>query len=107
MFDDHPALHGIPDDDEALIAVAQAGDSALVVTDRRLAVITEATMVLVVDLDRIQRMEFTFDKGRPGLLVIAPEGTEEVQALNVEPDGLATISTLLELIGHRLVAPSG
>jgi hypothetical protein len=68
---DHPALRLLEPDEEIHVQ-AQAGDSVLIVTSRRLAVGSLERLALDVPIDNIRRIQFDIERDRPATLVIVP-----------------------------------
>ena len=86
---------------------AQLGDSAIVVTDRRLVVVTRDRQSLDVLLEGVRRIQFDIERSRPATLVIVPEhASHEPQVLAVHHDYYEEVAEALVLVGRRLAEPA-
>ena len=105
-MDDHPALR-ILQPDERVEVQAPAGDTLVVVTDRRMAVATAERLMLDVPIDALRRIQFDIERKRPATLVIVPEErTYEPQVLAIEPSGFEAIARALVTVGLRFAGPT-
>src|SRR6187399_167501 len=68
----HPILGAIAER-EPVRAVAKVRDAHVVVTDRRLAVASDARLMLDVAIDNVRRIQFDIERLRPATLVVVPE----------------------------------
>ena len=68
---DHPAFRAL-DPDEEIHVQAHAGESVVVVTDRRLAVASPERLALNVPIDNVRRVQFDIERDRPATLVVVP-----------------------------------
>src|SRR5436190_754843 len=97
LMQDHPALRVLEPDEEIHVQ-AQAGDSVLIVTSRRLAVGSPERLALDVPIENIRRIQFDIERDRPATLVIVPMNpVDEPQVLAVQP-------TEYEAVGQALIA---
>ena len=82
---------------------AQAGDTTIAVTNRRLAVLDAERVALAVDIDHIRRVQFDIEKTRPATLVIVPERPDDApQVLAVPAEQYEPVAAALVSIGRRL-----
>ncbi len=89
--------------DEEIHAKADAVDSVVLVTDRRLLVVTGKRAALDVPVTGVRRIQFDVEKQRPATLVIVPEDpTLEAQVLSVPASELDSTAALLAQVGKRL-----
>ena len=99
---DRPALVTLGRD-ERIEVHAKAVDASLVLTDRRLVVVTDQRLMVDVPIERVRRIEFDIEKGRPATLVVVPEWpSDPPQSLAIPVDQYGPIANLLTLIGSRL-----
>ena len=99
---DHPALR-VMAPDERVQARARAGDTEIVVTDRRLAVGSTDRLTLDIGLDGLRRIQFDIERDRPATLVVVPEQpSHEPQVLAVHPEDYPAVAQALVYIGQRL-----
>ena len=102
---DHPVLRLIAPD-ERIQARARAGDTEIVVTDRRLAVGSTDRLTLDIGLDGVRRIQFDIERDRPATLVVVPEyPSHEPQVLAVHPEDYPAVAQALVYIGQRLAGP--
>jgi hypothetical protein len=102
---DHPVLRVIGPD-ERIQARARAGDTVIVVTDRRLAVGSTDRLSLDIGLDGVRRIQFDIERDRPATLVVVPEyPSHEPQVLAVPPEDYPAVAQALVYIGQRLAGP--
>ena len=101
-LDDHPILRTIARS-EPVAAVARVGDTHVVITEVRLAVASEARLLLDVAIDNVRRIQFDIERTRPATLVVVPENRgDEPQVLAVEPEEYRAVADLLVVLGERL-----
>jgi hypothetical protein len=109
MYDelaDHPILRTVAQT-EAIQAAARLRDTHLVVTERRLAVASDARLMLDVPIHNLRRIQFDIERTRPATLVIVPEHPDhEPQVLAVPRHEYRAVADVLVVIGERL-ADSG
>ncbi len=75
----------------------------MVVTDRRLMVVTPERELLDVTIEELRRIQFDIERGRPAMLVIVPEHpSHEPQVLAVHEDYYADVADALVVVGRRL-----
>ena len=99
---DHPVLRVIAPD-ERIEARARAGDTEIVVTDRRLAVGSTDRLTLDIGLEGLRRIQFDIERDRPATLVVVPEHpSHEPQVLAVHPEDYPAVAEALVYIGQRL-----
>ena len=104
---DHPILRLIGPDEEVQ-ARARAGETEIVVTDRRLAVGSPDRLMLDIELDGLRRIQFDIERDRPATLVVVPEhASHEPQVLAVHPDDYPSVATALVYIGRHLARSVG
>ena len=102
----HDPLFDLVADDEPIQLRARIGDAAMVVTDRRLVVVTRERQLLDVPLDGVRRIQFDIERTRPATLVIVPEHpNHEPQVLAVHADNYREVADALVLVGRRLAEP--
>ena len=82
-MDDHPALRRLRADEKVQVQ-ASAGDTLVIVTDRRMTVANAERLMLDVPIENLRRIQFDIERERPATLVIVPERPEN------EPQVLAS-----------------
>jgi hypothetical protein len=98
----HPILGALLPDEEVHVETA-AGDSVVVVTNRRLAIKSTERLSLDVPLDNLRRVQFDIERERPATLVIVPQRpTDEPQVLLVHPSEYEGVAQAIVVIGTRL-----
>jgi len=98
----HPILGAIAER-EPVRAVAKVRDVHVVVTDRRLAVASDARLMLDVAIDNVRRIQFDIERLRPATLVVVPENPiDEPQVLAVRPEEYRRVAEVLVLLGEQL-----
>lgn len=98
---DHPALRVLQPDEEVRVQ-ASAGDTMVIVTDRRMAVANTERLMLDVPIESLRRIQFDIERQRPATLVIVPERRQdEPQVLAIEPRDYAAIAEALVVVGNR------
>jgi hypothetical protein len=103
-MEDHPALQSLAPDEEIHVQ-ATAGESVVIVTDRRLAVASPERLALDVPIDNLRRIQFDIERDRPATLVVVPERPlDEPQVLAVRPHEYEAVAQALVVIGRRLTA---
>ena len=84
------------------LGLAMAG-ADLRVTDRRLLVTSAGSVRLDIPYERLRRIQFDLEAGRPAALVIVPHHpSDEPQVLSVPRDQLHVAAELLAFVGERL-----
>ncbi len=100
----HPVLGALHPDEEIHVEAA-AGDSVVVVTNRRLAIKSTERLALDVSIDNVRRVQFDIERERPATLVVVPQHpTDEPQVLLVQPAQYEGVAQALAVLGHRLAA---
>jgi hypothetical protein len=75
----------------------------LLVTDRRILVADAGAVRLDIGYERLRRVQFDIEAGRPAALVIVPHRpSEEPQLLSVPKEQLHVAAQVLAFIGERL-----
>jgi hypothetical protein len=94
--------------DEVVEIQAHGDDARLVVTDRRVAVVSRFDRPdLDIPFEGLRRIQFDIERQRPATLVIVPEHREyHAQVLAIPPEQYAEVGQALAAIGRRLVALS-
>jgi hypothetical protein len=88
---------------EAATAVAKARNAALVVSDRRLLILTGERTTLDVPFDRLRRIQFDIERNRPATLVIVPEHpSDEPQVLPIPREEYRAVADALVVIGEKI-----
>jgi hypothetical protein len=88
---------------ERIQAHARAIDASVVVTDRRLVVASDASLMLDVAYDRLRRIQFDIERARPAALVVVPEWpSDPPQVLSVPPDQYEAMAKVLTYVGIRI-----
>ena len=101
---DHPILRTVAEA-EAIEAAAQVREANLVVTKRRVAVASEARLLLDVPIRDLRRIQFDIERTRPATLVIVPEHPDhEPQVLAVPREEYRAVAEVLIVLGERLAA---
>jgi hypothetical protein len=99
---DHPALRNL-EPDETVRVVAVATDASVLVTDRRIAVANGNRLALDIPFERLRRVQFDLERGRPATLVLVPEHpSDEPQVLAIPVDAYNEAAAAIALIGARL-----
>jgi hypothetical protein len=102
--EEHPVLRSLTPDEEIHIQAA-AGESLVVVTNKRLAIGSQERVALDVPIDNLRRIQFDIERDRPATLVFVPERpTDEPQVLVVRPDDYAGVAQAIVVLGKRLAA---
>src|SRR6187399_2375452 len=70
---DHDPMGDYLDEGETIEAKARAGDTTIVVTDRRLVIEGDGRRLLDIPVDGLRRVQFDIEKRRPAALVFVPE----------------------------------
>jgi hypothetical protein len=82
---------------------AQIGETAMIVTEDRLLVVTPDRQLLDVPLTEVRRIQFDIERRRPATLVIVPEhASHEPQVLSVHHDYYDGVADALALVGRRI-----
>jgi hypothetical protein len=98
----HPII-GALEPDEEIHVQAHAGDSVVVVTNRRLAIGSRERVALDVSIDNLRRIQFDIERDRPATLVVVPQRPDhEPQVLSVDPSEYESVAEALVVIGKRL-----
>jgi hypothetical protein len=106
-MDQHPALRVLGADEEVQVQ-ASAGDTLLIVTNRRMAVANAERLMLDVPIANLRRIQFDIERQRPATLVIVPERPEdEPQVLAIEPRDYEAIVRALVVVGGRFADVAG
>jgi hypothetical protein len=101
-IDEHPILSPIARA-EPVRAVAQVRDAHVVVTDRRVAVASDARLLLDVPIENLRRIQFDIERKRPATLVVVPERpSDEPQVLAVRPEHYRAVADVLVVLGQQL-----
>jgi hypothetical protein len=99
---DHPALPALEPDEEIRVRVS-AGDSVVILTDKRLAIASQDNLALDVPLENLLRIEFDIERGRGATLVIFPMQPEDMpQVVMVPASAYEAVAQALVVIGRRL-----
>jgi hypothetical protein len=99
---DHPALPALDPDEEIHVRVS-AGDSVVILTDKRLAIASQDNLALDVPIENLLRIEFDIERGRAATLVIFPVRPEEMpQVVMVPTSDYEAVAQALVVIGRRL-----
>ena len=102
MTDD--SLRHLLHDDEQIQIEAVAEGARLVVTDRRVAIVSRPDRPdLDIPFDGLRRIQFDIERDRPATLVLVPEHRENhPQVLAIPPEQYAAVGQALAAIGLRL-----
>ncbi len=88
---------------ESAIALARARNAALVVSERRILILTADRTALDVPFDRLRRIQFDIERNRPATLVIVPEHpSDEPQVLPIPPEQYRAVADALVVIGEQI-----
>jgi len=88
---------------ETATALARARNAALVVSDRRLLILTAERTALDVPFERLRRIQFDIERNRPATLVIVPEHpSDEPQVLPIAREEYRAVADALVLIGEKI-----
>jgi hypothetical protein len=100
----HPALRALDPDEEVHVQVP-AGDTMVIVTDRRLAIAYPHRIALNVPIANLRRVQFDVERDRPATLAIVPQQPQdEPQILLVQPAEYEGVAQALVTIGRRFAA---
>lgn len=101
----HDPIERLLHQDERIEFEAHAHEARLLVTDRRLAVVSRPDRPdLDVPFDALRRIQFDIERERPATLVIVPEHPDDKpQVLAIPPDQYVAVGRALAAIGQRLV----
>ncbi len=89
--------------DERIEIHAHAEEAIVAVTNQRVVVTTDNKLMIATPFDRLRRIELSFERERPGTLIIVPESPQEQpQILSMPPDEYDTVAQGLAIIGRRL-----
>lgn len=93
---------------EQVQAEAHGEGARLVVTDRRLAVVSRPDRPdLDIPFEGLRRIQFDIERERPATLVIVPEHRDDhPQVLAIAPEQYVAVGQALATIGRRLADPS-
>lgn len=98
-----PEIMSLLQPQEHVLAHVRSTEGRLAVTDRRILVIDGGRLALNVGVERVRRIEFDVDKGRPATMVIVPEDAEHgPQVLSIPESGLQGASSVLAVFAERL-----
>jgi hypothetical protein len=97
------------DRDEKVQVEALAVEARLVVTDRRVAVVSRPDRPdLDIPFEGLRRIQFDIERERPATLVLVPEHPDDKpQVLAIPPEQYAAVSQALTTIGLRLAGHGG
>jgi hypothetical protein len=96
---------GLLEHGEEVRSHAVAGDSTLLVTDRRLAVwLGGDGFELDIPFDALRRIQFDIERVRPATLVIVPEHPSDLPVvLAVPPEDYDGVSAAIMIVAAQLV----
>jgi len=94
--------------DEQVQIEAHGDGARLVVTDRRVAVVSRPDRAdLDIPFEGLRRIQFDIERQRPATLVIVPEHRDyQAQVLAIPPEQYAAVGEALAAIGRRLSGES-
>jgi hypothetical protein len=96
-------LQEVLEPNESATALARSRDAALVVSDRRVLILTGERATLDVPFDRLRRVQFDIERDRPATLVIVPEHpSDEPQVLPIPRTEYRAVADVLVHIGEQL-----
>lgn len=99
---DQEILHLLQPGERVALGVA-ATNEELRVTDRRLLVTTAGHVRLDIPYERLRRIQFDIESGRPATLVIVPHlPSDEPQVLAIPHKSLHQAAEVLAFVGERL-----
>ena len=92
---------------ESIEVTARATDATLAVSASRLFVVGDDRVLLSVAINRIRRIEYDVERGRPATLVIVPEEpSDEPQVLVIPPESYDSAARAVALLGQKLASSS-
>jgi hypothetical protein len=98
----HPVIESL-EPGESIHRMAATDDFSVVLTDRRLAVATGDRIALNVPFERLRRVQFDLERGRPATLVLVPDHPrDEPQVLGVPVDHYDSVAGVVAEIGRRI-----
>jgi len=96
-------LREVLEPNESATALARARDAALVVSERRVMILTPERTALDVTFDRLRRVQFDIERSRPATLVLVPEHpSDEPQVLPIPAEEYRNVAEVLVRIGEKL-----
>jgi hypothetical protein len=99
---DQEILHLLQPGERVALGVA-ATNEELRVTDRRLIVTSAGHVRLDIPYERLRRIQFDIETGRPATMVIVPHlPSDEPQVLAIPHESLHHAAQLLAFVGERL-----
>jgi len=99
---DQEILHLLQPGERIELGVA-ATNEELRVTDRRLLVTAAGYVRLDIPYERLRRIQFDIESGRPATLVIVPHRpSDEPQVLAIPHESLHQAAEVLAFVGERL-----
>ncbi len=99
---DQEIPHLLQPGERVALAVA-ATNEELRVTDRRLIVTSAGHVRLDIPYERLRRIQFDIEAGRPATLVLVPHlPSDEPQVLAIPHESLHQAAELLAFVGERL-----
>jgi hypothetical protein len=99
---DQEILHLLQPGERVALGVA-ATNEELRVTDRRLIVTSAGHVRLDIPYERLRRIQFDIETGRPATMVIVPHlPSDEPQVLAIPQESYHRAGELLAFVGERL-----
>ena len=96
-------LRDVLEPNESAAGLARSREGALVVSDRRLLILTGDRKALDVSFERLRRVQFDIERDRPATLVIVPEHpSDEPQVLPIPREEYRAVADVLVHIGEQL-----
>jgi len=92
------------DPSETVDIEARSDDAVVLVTQKRIAVVSHPDRVdLNIPFDGLRRIQFDIERRRPAVLVIVPEHpTDPPQVLSIPPEQYEVVGQALAIVGQRL-----
>jgi hypothetical protein len=96
-------LRSVLEPDEEVRIHAASNEGVFAVTTRRVVIADPARVALAVPFERLRRIQFDIERGRPATLVIVPEHPlEEPQVLSIPPDHYQAAAQAIVAVGQEL-----
>lgn len=88
-------------------ALVEAAEAKVVLTDSEIALASERRVEMTVPINRLRRVEFGIEQGRPVTLILVPESSlQPPQILTIPADQYEAVSRLLIAIAEDIAKPA-
>ena len=87
-------------------ARVEAVEASVILTDDEVAVADERRVAMSVPIERLRRVEFGIEKGRPVTLILVPDSpSQSPQVLTIPQDQYEAMSTFLVALAGKIAEP--